>query len=720
MAEENPNQAIDAVFAYGCPMHPQVINEGPGDCPICGMALEPLDAAAAMDQPNRELLDFERRFRVSVVLTLPVVVLVMGNHLGIDVDALVPAGVSAWLQLFLTTPVVVWCARPFFVRGLASVANRSPNMWTLISIGTAAAFVYSLAALWAPGWFPDSMRGADGFVPVYFEAAAVIISLVLVGQILELRAREKTSGAIRALLDLKPQKAIRIRDGQDEEIEAEDISVADKLRIRPGGRIPVDGVVVSGASELDESLLSGESLPVEKHPGDEVTGGTINVTGSFVMEAQRVGSDTVLARIVEMVAAAQRSRAPIQKYADAVAAWIVPLVILVSGVSFVAWMLWGAEPRLAHAVIAAVSVLIIACPCAIGLATPISVMIAMGRGAQAGVLLRDAEALELMHKVDALIVDKTGTLTEGRPSFTDVVAVTPGGEEEVLRIAASLERGSEHPIAAAIMAAMADRGIELMATESFRATVGEGVSGQIAGHEVSLGNHKLMQRLSIPVHAIEAEVQALTAQAKTVMYIAKDSRLLGLIAVSDRVKATAAEAIGQLQAQGMRVIMATGDNHATAMHVATAVGIDEVHAEMSPVDKFELVAQLKAAGAIVAMAGDGINDAPALAAADVGIAMGGGADVAVESAGITLVKGELTGIIRARKLAAATLHNIRQNLFLSFAYNAAGIPVAAGLFYVWLGWLLSPMLAAAAMSLSSVSVIANALRLRMDKVVDLS
>jgi Cu+-exporting ATPase len=701
---------------YTCPMHPEVIRDGPDDCPSCGMALEPMGLPDSSDAPNPELIDFEKRFKVAVALAVPVVFLAMSGHAGIDIDRLVAPRLSAILQFLLTTPVVAWCARPFFVRGWNSILNRSPNMWTLISIGTGAAYLYSVAGLFFARYFPQSVLDTHGLVAVYFEASAVIIALVLLGQILELRAREKTSGAIRALMDLSPKTAFRISGDGDAQTETEtpvdEIVPADRLRIRPGDKVPLDGVIVSGASELDESLLSGESVPVVKNPGDDVTGGTFNISGSFIMEVSRVGSDTVLSQIVQLVAAAQRSRAPIQRYADAVAAWFVPIVIGVALLSFALWLGWGTEPRLAHAVIAAVSVLIIACPCAIGLATPISVMVAMGRGAQSGVLVREAEALEVMEKVDTLVLDKTGTLTTGKPSVTDVI-MSPGWEEDgMLQLAASLEQGSEHPLASAIVRAADDRGIGLIESESFNATVGEGVTGMVNGRSVALGNSRMLQGLGISDEPVAVSSQSLLNEAKTLMYVVIDHQLAGVIAARDSVKDSAPAAIKQLQELGLRVIMATGDNAFTAGQVASSVGISEVHAGLSPADKSTLINDLKATGAMIAMAGDGINDAPALASADVGIAMGNGADVAVESAAITLVKGDLGGIIRARLLSRATLRNIRQNLFLSFVYNAVGVPVAAGAFYAWLGWLLSPMLAAAAMSLSSVSVITNALRLR--------
>ena len=697
---------------FTCPMHPEIVQDEPGDCPICGMALESMGIPLASDEPNPELVDFQRRFRVAVALSVPVFVLAMGSHVGIDFGRLIDPAVSVVLQFILTTPVVVWCARPFFVRGWQSVLNRSPSMWTLISIGTGAAYLYSLAAMAFSSYFPVAILDGHGMVPVYFEAAAVIIALVLLGQILELRAREKTSGAIRALMDLTPKTAFRVINGEEQEVPVGELAAGDHVRIRPGEKIPVDGEVVSGSSELDESLLSGEPLPVIKSAGDTVTGGTINVTGSFIMEAQHVGNDTVLARIVALVAAAQRSRAPIQRVADAVASWFVPLVILVSLAAFVSWFLWGSEPRLAHAVIASVSVLIIACPCAIGLATPISVMVAMGRGAQSGVLIRDAEALEIMHKVDTLVIDKTGTLTTGKPTITDVVPQASWDDDRVLRYAASLEQGSEHPLAGAIVRAALEKGLDLLPADQFRAISGQGVSGLVEGRSVWLGNARMVQEQSLAGDMMESQSQALLEQCKTVMHLVVDDQLAGLIAAQDPVKETTPAAIRQLQKLGLRIIMATGDNEFTAAQVAGELSLSEVHAGLSPTDKSALITSLKNEGATVAMAGDGINDAPALALADVGIAMGSGADVAVESAAITLVKGDLSGIIRARRLASATLRNIRQNLFLSFVYNSVGVPVAAGVFYAWLGWLLSPMLAAAAMSLSSVSVISNALRLR--------
>jgi Cu+-exporting ATPase len=617
------------------------------------------------------------------------------------------------LEFALATPVVLWCGWPFFRRGWASVVNRSPNMWTLIAIGTGAAYLFSAVATIAPGLFPDAFRGPDGTVGVYFEAAAVIIVLVLLGQVLELRARERTGGAIRALLDLAPKMARRVRDdGREEDVALDQVQRGDLLRVRPGEKVPVDGTVEDGRSSVDESMLTGEAVPVEKVAGESVTGGTLNGSGSFVMRARAVGADTLLARIVDMVAQAQRSRAPIQKLADVVAGWFVPAVVAIAVIAFVTWSIVGPEPSLAYALIAFVAVLIIACPCALGLATPISIMVATGRGAQAGVLVKNAEALERFAKVDTLVVDKTGTLTVGKPVLTDVVAAVGFAEDEVLAAAASLERGSEHPLAAAIVAGAETRGVTLSKADDFDAVTGKGVTGTIAGRQVALGNARMLETLNLTAGGLADKAESLQSEGRTVMFLAIDGGLAGLVAVADPIKETTAEALRMLHDEGFRVIMATGDNERTAQAVAAVLGLDEVRAGVLPQDKAILIKELQAAGAVVAMAGDGVNDAPALAQADVGIAMGTGADVAVESAGITLVKGDLRGIVRARRLAHATMTNIRQNLFFAFVYNALGVPVAAGVLYPVFGLLLSPMIAAAAMSLSSVSVISNALRLR--------
>jgi Cu+-exporting ATPase len=698
---------------YTCPMHPEVVRDKPGSCPLCGMALEPMGVPTGDEGPNPELVDFTRRFWVSAFMSLPLLVITMGPMLGLPVRDWIGERVAAWLELALATPVVLWAALPFFHRGWESIVNRSPNMWTLISIGVGAAYLYSVVATLFPGIFPHQFRGHGDIVPVYFEAAAVIVALVFLGQVLELRARERTGSAIRALLDLAPKTARRIvADGAEHDVPLDQVKSGDRLRIRPGDSVPVDGTVLEGRSSIDESMITGEPLPVEKAQGDGVTGGTLNRQGTLVIRAERVGAETMLSRIVEMVAKAQRSRAPIQGLADRVSAWFVPAVVLVAVIAFAVWAIWGPEPSMIFAIVSAVSVLIIACPCALGLATPMSIMTATGRGAQAGVLIRDAEALERFAGVDTLIVDKTGTLTEGQPVLTDVVPSEGFGEVELLTLAASLERGSEHPLAEAIVAGAEARGARLSAASAFEAVTGKGVTGDVGGRKVALGNAALMADLSADVSALATRADALRAKGKTAMFVAVDGRAAGIVAVADPVKQGAAEAIRKLRESGLTIIMATGDNARTAAAVAGTLGIDDIRADMLPEHKQRLVAELHAGGRKVAMAGDGVNDAPALAAADVGIAMGTGADVAVESAGITLVKGDLAGIVRARNLAQATIGNIRQNLFFAFVYNAVGVPVAAGVLYPVFDMLLSPMLAAAAMSLSSVSVIANALRLR--------
>ena len=697
---------------YTCPMHPEIVQEGPGSCPICGMALEPMVPTRDAG-PNPELIDFQHRFKIAAWLTVPIVVLAMGPHLGVPLPTWLSPRLSQWIELLLATPVVLWCGWPIFTHGWASIRNRSPNMWTLLAIGVAAAFLYSVVATLAPGLFPAALRtGHGGTIGVYFEAAAVIVALVLLGQVLELKARERTGDAIRALLDLAPKTAHRIEaDGSDAEVPLDDVVVGDKLRVRPGEAVPVDGVVVEGQSSVDESLLTGEPLPVEKTAGAKVTGGTINKTGTFVMEAKRVGAETMLAGIVALVAEAQRSRAPIQALADRVAAWFVPSVIVVAVLAFLAWLLFGPQPALAYAIVAAVSVLIIACPCALGLATPMSVMAATGRGARSGILIRNAEAMERLAGVDTMIVDKTGTLTEGRPVLTDVAALPGLDGKMMLRLAASLERGSEHPLAEAVVAGARARKIALLKPEAFEAKPGEGIKGLVGGQDVALGSARMMQALGLDPAPHEAAVAKLRSEGKSAYFVAVGNRIAGWLAVADPVKASTPEALRGLAAHGIEVIMATGDDRVTAEAIARQLGIKTVHANMLPAAKAELVARLKAEGRRVAMAGDGVNDAPALSAADVGIAMGTGADVAIESAGITLPKGDLMGLSRARRLAEATLANIRQNLAFAFGYNALGIPIAAGVLYPWLGWLLSPIIAAAAMSLSSVSVIANALRL---------
>ncbi len=704
-AESVPEGAI-----YTCPMHPEIRQEGPGSCPICGMALEP-EVVTADTAPNPELADMTRRFWIGLALALPVFLLEMGGHLT-GLHQWIGQKASNWVQLFLATPVVLWAGWPFFERGWASLKTRNLNMFTLIAMGTGVAWIYSIIGTVLPGSFPLSMRSHDGSVAVYFEAAAVITVLVLLGQVLELRAREKTSGAIRALLDLSPKMARRVRpDGADEDVGLDRVVVGDRLRVRPGERVPVDGEIVDGRSALDESMVTGESMPVTKAVGEGVIGGTMNQSGAFIMRADKVGRDTVLAQIVQMVATAQRSRAPIQRLADQVSGWFVPMVIGVAMLAFVAWSLWGPEPRFTYGLIAAVSVLIIACPCALGLATPMSIMVGVGRGAQSGVLIKNAEALERMEKVDTLVVDKTGTLTEGKPSVV-AIRTAPGIDEgELLRLTASLERSSEHPLAAAIVRAATERGLALTTPESFDQPVGKGVIGAVEGRALVIGNRRIMADASIDTRALDSEADALRRDGATAIYVAIDGRAAGLIAIADPVKATTPAAIADLQAAGVRIVMLTGDNATTAQAVARRLGISEVEADVLPQDKAKVVERLRAQGRVVAMAGDGVNDAPALAAADVGIAMGTGTDVAMESAGVTLLKGDLGGIARARRLSAATMANIRQNLVFAFIYNAAGVPIAAGVLYPMLGLTLSPMIAAAAMALSSVSVIANALRL---------
>ncbi|TCH98226.1 heavy metal translocating P-type ATPase [Roseococcus sp. SYP-B2431] len=698
---------------YTCPMDPEIRQEGPGTCPICGMALEP-EMPTADAGPNPELVDFTRRFWIGLLLTLPVFALEMGGHLlG---GHLVAPRTGNWIQLVLATPVVLWAGWPFFERGWKSLVTRNLNMFTLIAIGTGVAWAYSVIATVAPGIFPAAFRGHDGAVAVYFESAAVITVLVLVGQLLELRARERTGGAIRALLDLAPARARRIAaDGSEAEIDLAEVQVGDRLRVRPGDKVPLDGEVLEGASYLDESLVTGESAPVAKAPGARVIGGTLNGQGAFVMRADRVGQDTVLARIVRMVASAQRSRAPIQRLADRVAGWFVPAVIAVAILAFAAWAAWGPEPRLAHGLVAAVAVLIIACPCALGLATPMSIMVGVGRGAQAGVLIRDAEALERMERIDTLVVDKTGTLTQGRP---EVVALIPSGleEAELLRLAAGLERPSQHPLAEAVVRAAQKRGLAIPAVEGFDAPTGRGVLGRVEGRALAIGNARLMAEQGVDVSGIAAEAERLRGEGSTVFFVAAEGKAAGLIAVADPVKDSAAGVLAGLAAEGVRVVMLTGDSRATAEAVARRLGIAEVEAEVLPEDKQRIVERLKSEGRHVAMAGDGVNDAPALAAAEVGIAMGTGTDVAIESAGVTLLGGDLAGILRARRLSRAVMRNIRQNLFFAFVYNAAGVPIAAGVLYPIFGLLLSPVIAAAAMALSSVSVVGNALRLRAAKI----
>jgi P-type Cu+ transporter len=696
---------------YTCPMHPEIRQNHPGNCPICGMTLEPETPTEAAG-PSAELVDMTRRFWIALALSVPVFALAMGGHLA-GLDALLPEALSSWIQLALATPVVLGAGWPFFERGWVSLGNRSLNMFTLIAMGVGVAWAYSVVATVAPGLFPSAFQGEHGAVAVYFEAAAVITTLALLGQVLELRAREQTGGAIRALLDLAPKTARRVSAGAaDEEIALEAVNIGDALRVRPGEKVPLDGEVIEGRSSVDESMLTGESMPVGKAVGDRVIGGTMNERGAFVMRADKIGRDTVLSQIVQMVAQAQRSRAPIQRLADQVSGWFVPLVIAVAALAFVAWTIWGPEPRMAYGLVAAVSVLIIACPCALGLATPMAIMVGVGRGAQAGVLIRHAEALERLEKVDTVVVDKTGTLTVGKPT---VVALKPApgvNEETLLKFAASLERGSEHPLAAAIVRAAVDRNLSLVKLDGFESVSGKGVIGTIDGRKVALGNRFMMQAAGIEVYALEAAADALRRDGATAIFAAIDGKAAGVIAVADPIKATTPDAVRALKAAGVRVVMLTGDNRATAEAVGRKLDVAEIEAEILPQDKGKVVERLRKEGRIVAMAGDGVNDAPALAAADVGIAMGAGTDVAIESAGVTLLKGDLLGIVAAQRLSRATMSNIRQNLFFAFIYNALGVPIAAGILYPAIGLLLSPTIAAAAMALSSVSVIANALRLR--------
>ena len=698
---------------YTCPMHPEVVQEGAGSCPLCGMALEPM-APVQDEGPSDELLDMQRRLLVSAVMTLPVFASAMADMLpGRLVHALFTPRTLAFAQLALATPVVIWGGWPFFQRGLASLRSRHLNMFTLIALGTGAAWLSSVVATLAPGVFPASFRGHDGGAPVYFEAAAVIVTLVLLGQVLELRARHRTGAAIRALLALAPRSARRLRDdGSEEDVALEAVGLGDRLRVRPGEKVPVDGEVIEGRSALDESMLTGEPMPVEKGPGDRVIGATINQVGSFVMRVDRVGSETLLAQIVALVAEAQRSRAPIQRLADAVAAWFVPAVVLAAVLTFAGWAWFGPEPRLAFALVNAVAVLVIACPCALGLATPMSILVAAGKGASVGVLFRDAEAIEVLRRVDTLVVDKTGTLTEGRPRLVAVLPAPEFGETELLRAAAGLERASEHPLAAALLAAARERGIALDAASDFEARPGRGVVGSVGGRRVVLGNRALLDEERVDADSLAAHAEALRADGATALFVAIDGRAAGVLGVADPVKATTPEALRRLREDGVHVVMLTGDHRTTAQAVALRLGLYEVHAEMLPAQKASLVAKLQAEGHVVAMAGDGINDAPALALAQVGIAMGTGTDIAMQSAGVTLVRGDLRGIARARRLSSATVRNILQNLFFAFFYNLLGVPIAAGVLYPAFGILLSPMIAAAAMSLSSVSVIANALRLR--------
>jgi Cu+-exporting ATPase len=701
---------------YTCPMHPQIQQDHPGDCPICGMALEPvLPTNDDSEEENAELRDMTRRLWIGGILTLPVLVLAMA-HLVPAYEHVANGTISRWIQLILSTPVVWWAGWPFFVRGARSIRSRNWNMFTLIALGVGAAWIYSAVAFFFPGVFPPAMRQHGGMVDVYFEAAAVIVALVLVGQVLELRARARTSSAIKALLNLAPPTAIRVTEAGDAEIPLSEVKTGDRLRVRPGGKVPVDGAIEEGSSSVDESMITGESLPVEKMTGDRVTGGTVNGTGGFILRADKVGADSLLSRIVQMVAEAQRSRAPIQGLADKVAGIFVPAVVAIAAITFAIWFFFGPEPRLAYAIVNAVAVLIIACPCALGLATPMSIMVGVGRGAQEGVLVKNAEALELLGKVNWLVVDKTGTLTEGKPRLVDVVPV-PGVDETILlQAAASLERSSEHPLAAAIVRGAGERKVQLREVSEFRSVTAGGVVGLVDGRKVHVGKPKFIEAEGLSIDAnFRDRATALQAEGKTVLFAGLEGKFAGLIAVADPIKESTPEAIAMLHELGVKLVMATGDNQRTAEAVARKLGLDQFEAEVEPADKIKRVNALKQGGQVVAMAGDGVNDAPALAAADVGIAMGTGTDVAMESAGVTLIKGDLRGIARAIRLSRATMRNIRLNLFFAFIYNAAGVPIAAGLLYPFFGILLSPIVAGAAMSLSSVSVISNALRLRRAK-----
>jgi P-type Cu+ transporter len=696
---------------YTCPMHPEITQVGPGSCPICGMALEPVIASVEIG-PNPELVDMTHRFWIGMVLTLPVFILEMGAHI-VGAHNWLDPRLSNYIQFAFATPVVVWTGWPVFVRGRQSLVTRNLNMFTLIAMGTGVAYVYSVLATFFPGIFPHAFRAHDGAAAVYFEAASVITALVLMGQVLELRAREATSGAIRALLDLAPKSARRIKDdGTHEDVALDAVQVGDRLRVRPGEKVPVDGIVREGRSAIDESMITGESMPVTKEAGSRVIGGTINTSGSLIMRADKIGRDTLLSHIVQMVAAAQRSRAPIQRLADQVSAWFVPAVIAVAVVAFATWAVFGREPRFGYGLVAAVSVLIIACPCALGLATPMSIMVGVGRGAQAGVLIKNAQALERLEKVDTLVVDKTGTLTEGKPKVVSIVPASGFDETKLMKLAASVERGSEHPLASAIVAAAVVRKLELSTVDGFDAPAGKGVTGNVEGKRIALGNARFLSELKIETASLAAEAERLRGDGATALFVAVDGKTAGIIAIADPIKETTPHALSALAASGIRVVMLTGDNRTTAQAVARRLGIAEVEAEVLPDQKSAVVEKLRREGRVVAMAGDGINDAPALAAADVGIAMGTGADVAIESADVTLLKGDLTGIVKSRQLSGAVMRNIRQNLFFAFVYNALGVPVAAGVLYPVFGILLSPIIAAAAMALSSVSVIANALRLR--------
>jgi heavy metal translocating P-type ATPase len=711
VSQSQSASTIPAGTIYTCPMHPQIRQAGPGLCPNCGMALEP-EIVSGDTAPNPELVDMTHRFWIGLALAVPVFLLEMSGHLT-NLHQWLGQQTSNWIQLLLATPVVLWAGWPFFERAWTSLKTRKLNMFTLIAMGTGVAWIYSIVGTMLPGLFPATMQGHDGSVAVYFEAAAVITVLVLLGQVLELKAREQTSGAIRALLDLSPKTARRIRpDGADEDVSLDQVIAGDRLRVRPGERVPVDGQILEGRSAIDESMVTGESMPVTKSAGEKVIGGTMNQSGGFVMTTNKVGRDTVLAQIVQMVAQAQRSRAPIQRLADQVSGWFVPTVILTALLAFLAWSVWGPEPRFTYGLIAAVSVLIIACPCALGLATPMSIMVGVGRGAQSGVLIKSAEALERLEKVDTLVIDKTGTLTEGKPSVVAIKTAAGIEETELLRLTASLERSSEHPLAAAIVRFANDRGLSLMPVEGFDSPVGKGVTGSVDGRKLVIGNRRIMTEAGIDTSSLDKNADELRREGATAIFVAIESKAAGIIAIADPIKATTPAAITALKQAGIRVVMLTGDNATTAKTVAHKLGITDVEAEILPEDKGRVVERFRQQGRVVAMAGDGVNDAPALAAADVGIAMGTGTDVAMESAGVTLLKGDLNGIVRARHLSAATMANIRQNLFFAFIYNAAGVPVAAGVLYPVLGVLLSPIIAAAAMALSSVSVIGNALRLK--------
>ncbi|WP_431324574.1 copper-transporting P-type ATPase [Rhizobium sp. YTU87027] len=711
MAASPPPTTTGEPVIYTCPMHPQIRQPGPGNCPICGMTLEP-EVVTAETGPSTELIDMQRRFWIGLVLSLPVLALEMGGHLT-NLHMLLGVQTSNWVQMVLATPVVLWAGWPFFQRGWQSLVSRHLNMFTLIAMGTGVAWIYSAVATVFPEIFPETVRSNEGAVAVYFEAAAVITVLVLLGQVLELRAREQTGGAIRALLDLAPKMARRVKkDGSDEDVSLDVVAVGDWLRVRPGEKVPVDGVLLEGRSSVDESMITGESMPVTKEVGSKLIGGTMNQTGGFVMEAGKVGRDTMLSQIVRMVAEAQRSRAPIQRLADQVSGWFVPVVIVIAVVAFVAWLLIGPEPRFAHGLVAAVAVLIIACPCALGLATPMSIMVGVGRGARLGVLIKNAEALERIEKINTLVVDKTGTLTEGRPKVTAIIPRDGMAVDDVVQLAASLERSSEHPLAHAVVVAAQERNIALHDAQDFDSPVGKGVTGIVAGKRLILGSHRIMADAGVDVLPMTAQAEKLRDEGATVIFLTIDRSLAGLFAIADPIKTTTPQAVKALMDEGVEVVMLTGDNKTTAAAVALKLGITTVEAEVLPEDKSKIVSRLRSEGRIVAMAGDGVNDAPALAAADVGIAMGTGTDVAIESAGVTLLKGDLQGIVRARQLSRATMRNIRQNLFFAFIYNAAGVPIAAGALYPVFGILLSPIIAAAAMALSSVSVVGNSLRLR--------